>query len=180
MTNIKWIISLGLFVSLIIGLSGLWSSGWAKLRISAGAVVQATELTVRQIEEAFNRAEEAIKEEDLDALMHIYSKNYRYQNYTKADMRKIWEEFFKKYDRISTLHSFSRILVKSGKRRTAEVVCTGSLWATASDTHQRVNLASWLGNTHYLIYEDGEWRILGQGTKVSEPSTFRKVPPPLF
>ncbi|RMH38200.1 MAG: hypothetical protein D6690_00670 [Nitrospirae bacterium] len=174
-------IYLGVLVSLLIGLSAPGSWALAKLRISTGAVIQADELTLRQIEEAFNRAEEAMENEDLETLMQLYSIDYRYQTYTKDDMRKIWKDFFQKYDRITSLHAFSKVVVKPGKPPTAEIVCTGSLWATDSVTHRRVNLASWLGNTHYLVYERGEWRIKGQGVKASPTSPFGKtVPPPLF
>ena len=46
------------------------------------------------IEEAFNRAEDAIEDKDLDALMTVYADTYRYQDITKADMRTIWKGFF--------------------------------------------------------------------------------------
>jgi hypothetical protein len=37
----------------------------------------------------FNRAEEAIAEKNLDALVAVFSERYRYQAITKADRRKI-------------------------------------------------------------------------------------------
>jgi hypothetical protein len=60
------------------------------LRIDTGADLQADAETVRQIEETFNRAEEAIGEKNLDALMKVYAETYRYQDLTKEDTRKIW------------------------------------------------------------------------------------------
>lgn len=55
--------------------------------------IQADAETVDHIVEAFNRAEDAIGEKDLDALMMVYSEHYRYQDLTKADMRKTWRDF---------------------------------------------------------------------------------------
>ena len=93
------------------------------------------------IEEAFTRAEDAIVTKDLDALMTVYSERYRYQALTKVDTRKIWKSFFEQYDQIHTLHAFSRILVTPGHPSTADITCTGALWATVDGTDQRVNLS---------------------------------------
>jgi ketosteroid isomerase-like protein len=150
------------------------------LRIDTGADLQADAETVRQIEEAFNRAEEAIGEKDLDALMKVYAETYRYQDLTKEDMRKIWKGFFEQYDRISTLHAFSRIVVKPGKHSTAQITCTGALWATSDQSDQRVNLSAWAGDIHHLIHEHGTWRIVGQGRNAPNRPEFGQAPPPLF
>jgi hypothetical protein len=150
------------------------------LRIDAGADLQADAETVHQIEEAFNRAENAIGKRDLDGLMMVYSEHYRYQDLTKADMRTIWKGFFKQYDRVSTLHSFSRIIVKPGKDPTAQITCTGALWATSDQNDQRINLSSWAGDVHYLMYEHGAWRIVGQGRNAPNRPEFGQAPPPLF
>lgn len=150
------------------------------LRIDTGADLQADAETVRRIEEVFTRAEKAIGEKDLDALMTVYSQDYRYQDLTKADMRKIWKGFFEQYDRVATLHSFSRIVVTPGKSPTAQITCTGALWATSGQSDQRVNLSSWAGDIHHLIYEHGAWRIVGQGRNAPNHPEFGQAPPPLF
>lgn len=116
------------------------------VRIDTGADIQADAETVDHIEEVFNRAEEAIGEKDLDAMMTVYSEHYRYQDLTKEDMRKIWKGFFEQYDRITTLHTFSRIMVTPGNRPTADITCTGALWAAPDGTDQRVNLSIWAGD----------------------------------
>ncbi len=142
--------------------------------------IQADAETVDHIVEAFNRAEEANGEKDLDALMMVYSEHYRYQDLTKADMRKTWKGLLEQYDRVTTLHSFSRIIVKPGKSRTAQITCTGALWATSDRTDQRVNLSSWAGDVHYLMYEHGAWGIVRQGRNAPSRSEFGQAPPPLF
>jgi len=74
-------------ISLCILGAGAQASG--ALRIDAGADLQGDAETLHQIDEAFNRAEDAIGKRALDALMTVYSEHYRYQDLTKADMRKI-------------------------------------------------------------------------------------------
>ena len=165
-------------VSLSIFGAGTPASG--ALRLDTGAVIQADAETVDQIEEAFNRAEDAIGNKDLDALLMVYSEHYRYQDLVKADMRRIWKGFFEQYDRVTTLHSFSRIIVTPGKSPTAQITCTGALWATSDRTDQRVNLSSWAGDVHYLMYEHGAWRIVGQGRDAPNRPEFGRAPPPLF
>jgi hypothetical protein len=152
----------------------------AALRIDAGAELHADAETIHQIEEAFNRAEDAIGKRDLDTLMTVYSEHYHYQDLTKADMRKIWKGFFEQFARVATLHSFSRIVVKLGKHPTAQVTCTGALWATSDQNDQRVNLSSWAGDVHHLIYEQGAWRIVGLGRNAPNHPEFGQAPPPLF
>src|SRR5512146_1717104 len=152
----------------------------AALRIDAGTELHADAETIHQIEEAFNRAEDAIGKGDLDALMEVYSEQYRYQDLTKADMRKIWKGFFEQFARVATLHSFFRIVVKPGKHPTAQITCTGALWATSDQNDQRVNLSSWAGDIHHLIYENSAWRIVGQGRNASNRSELGQAPPPLF
>jgi len=153
---------------------------WSAFRIDSGADIHASPETVEAIENTFVLADSAIKDEDLDALMQVYSENYRYQDLTKADMRKIWQDFFEQYDRVDTLYAFSRIMVTSGTPSTAEITSTGAIWATSVQTNQRVDLASWVGDIHHLILEDGMWKILGPGKNAPNRSEFGQAPPPLF
>lgn len=159
---------------------GAGAPAFGALRVDTGAALQADAETVRQIEGVFNLAEKAIGEKDLDALMTVYAEDYRYQDLTKADMRTIWKGFFTHYDRVATLHSFSRIVVTPGKSPTAQITCTGALWATSDGNDQRVNLSSWAGDVHHLIYEHGAWRIVGQGRNAPNRPEFGQAPPPLF
>jgi len=174
------LVVVGLLVGMALWVQSFGPPAWAKLRLGRGADIQVDGKTVRAIEAAFIQAEEAINTGNLEALMELYSKDYRFGRLTKDDMRTTWKDFFAQYHRISTSHSFSRIGVQPGKRPTAEVTCTGSLWATSNESNLRVNLASWLGNFHYLIYEQGKWQILGQGLSAPKTSQFGGAPPPLF
>ena len=169
-----------MLIGLLIGYLGSGSTTWAKLRIGTGADIQADAKTVQEIEAAFIRAEAAINEGDVDSLMELYSQDYHYGKLNKHDMKAIWEGFFRKYHRVQTSHSFSRIVAQQGNPLTAEITCTGSIWATSHKPDERVNLASWLGDIHFLVYEKGAWRIRGQDRKSANLSNFGGAPPPLF
>lgn len=176
--NILLISGLLVGIALFIQGSGLPAS--AKFRIARGADIQVDGKTMREIQTVFNQAEEAIRTGNLEALMELYSQDYRFGGLTKDDRRQSWKDFFAEYHRISTSHSFSRIVVKPGKHPTAEVMCTGSIWATSNGTTQRINLASWLGDLHHLINEEGQWRIHGRGKIVAKTAQYGGGPPPLF
>jgi len=169
-----------LLIGLLISYQGFDSTALAKLRIGTGADIQADDKTVRDIEAAFIRAEAAINKGDIDSLMALYSQDYHFGVLTKHDMRSIWEGFFRKYHRVETAHSFSRIVVQQGHPLTAVITCTGSIWGTSNKADDRVNLSSWLGNVHFLVYEKGAWRIRGQDRKSPNLSSFEGAPPPLF
>ncbi|MBK5280855.1 MAG: hypothetical protein JJE16_02065 [Nitrospiraceae bacterium] len=112
--------------------------------------------------------------------MTVYSEHYRDQDLTKADMQKIWKGLFEQYDRIATLHAFSRILVTPGDPPTAQITCTGALWVTSGLNDQRMNLSSLAGDIHHLMYEHGAWKIVGQGRNAPNRPEFGQAPPPLF
>ncbi len=174
------LVAVGILFGIAMWLQGPCLPAYAKLRIGMGAASQTDAKTVREIQQAFNQAEEAIGAGDLDVLMALYSEHYHHGSFTKEDVRKAWGSLFSEYRRISTAHSFSKIVVTPGTTPSAEVVCTGSIWATSSDTGQRVNLDSWLGEVHFLIYEDRTWRIRGPAKKAQDAMGFRAGPHPLF
>lgn len=152
----------------------------AKTKVSTGAEVQADDKTVREILDAFHRAEEFLQARNLDALMGLYSKEYNYHGLKKDDLRKIWEDLFAQHHRISTEHMFSKIVVLAGKTPAAEITCTGSLWATSDVAGQRVNIDSWFEEVHHMVYEDGRWRIRGHAGEPSKALQFGVAPHPFF
>ena len=180
MNRRQTLVAVGILFGIVMWLQSPCLPAYAKLRIGLGPDIQADSKTVREIQQAFNQAEEAISAEDLDALMALYSKRYQHGSLTNEDIRKAWGSLFSKYRRISTAHSFSKIVVSPGTTPSAEVACTGTIWASSIETAERVNLDSWLGEVHVLIYEDGMWRILGPGKKAQAGLGFHGGPHPLF
>ena len=147
--------------------AGLWLQGTAlpalaETKLSKQIEVQGNQKEVNAIRAAFDKAEKALKEQDLEDLIAIYSKDYEYHGLTKSNLRDLWKDLFSKYRRISSHHIFSKIVVKvEGKNPKASITCTGGLWATAESTGERIIIDSWFEEVHRLVYENGAWRILG-------------------
>jgi hypothetical protein len=152
-------------------------------RISLGrwAEIKGSDKDIGEILAAFNRAEEALHSRDLDGLMALYSEQYRYHGLSKADLRKIWEEMFARYDSLASTHTFSRIQVGGSSREpTAEITCTGSLWGLSRETGKRVILDSWFYEIHHVVFENGAWRIRGHAGEDTKALPFGTSPHPFF
>ena len=68
----------GMLLGISLSILGASVTASGAVRIDRGADLQVDAETVRHIEEVFNRAEDALREKDLDALMTVYSEHYRY------------------------------------------------------------------------------------------------------
>lgn len=154
----------------------------AKVEVLTGANVLADEATVKEILATFDRAEQAIQARDLDSLMGLYSKRYNYHKLRKSDARRIWEEIFEYNHQLHSTHLFSEInkVVQMNGDVTAQVTCTGALWGLANETGQKVTVDSWFEEIHYLVKEDGAWRIIGNAGGAPETPRFGHAPHPLF
>lgn len=138
--------------------------------------------TVREILAAFGRAEAAVQKQELDPLLQFYAKGYNYHGLKPADVRRIWGEVFAHYRNVSSTHLFSEVkLFKSGSQLRAEITCTGGLYGTEAQGRTRVTLDSWFREVHYLVYEDGAWRFLGNAGDAPSTAPFTSSPHhPLF
>jgi hypothetical protein len=147
--------------------------------ISHSAIIQADTKTVDEILTAFKQAEEAARHRDLDALLAFYAKGYTHRGFTKDSLRTEWRHLFEEYRDFSGTHVLTSIKAESDKTPpTAQVTCTGSLWAISNDTGQRVNIDSWFGEVHYLIYEQSAWRLRGHAWEMLNPKDVRFARPP--
>lgn len=146
------------------------------------ATIEADDATVLEITSTFDQAEEAIRSHDLEALMALYAPNYRYHGIGKAGIRKIWEDLFERYELITNLHTFSSITVSgSGANRIVQITCTGALHGATKNAKQPVPIDSWYREIHYLVKEQGAWRILGSlGGEAPAVLPFGTAPHPLF
>ena len=147
--------------------------------ISHSASIQADQKTAEEILSTFKRAEEGLQRRDLDAIMALYADNYKHHGFTKDTLRAEWKHLLEGYRDFSTTHVLTRIEVESGKTPlTARITCTGSLWAISNESGQRVNIDSWFGEVHYLIYDRGSWLMQGHGWEVLNPKETRFARPP--
>ncbi len=151
------------------------------IQVNRWAEVKADDNTVAEILAAFNRAEEALQAKNLDGLMDLYAQNYSYHGLSRSDLKRIWGELFAGYHGFKSNHIFSRIEAGSGKPPgSAEVTCTGSLWAISNESGQPVNLDSWYGEVHHLVYENNAWRVRGHAGEAPKGIQFGVAPHPFF
>ena len=152
--------------------------------ITQDAEVKADPETVKSIRAAFDRAEEALLAKNLSGIMAIYSKDYQNRGLRKVDTAQIWQDIFTRYDQLSSRHAFSKIVVEQNKlgQPTAQVICTGSLYGVAilkkgkpspmASVEKPTLLDAWVETTHYLIFEDGSWKINGHDPSAAEDHPF--------
>lgn len=153
----------------------------AKIEISPSAVGDVDPDTLQDMLGTFQRAEEAIRARNLDEVIALYATQYDYHGLKKADIRKVWADLFDEYRDIAGAHLFTKIAkVGSGANTTIEVTCTGHLWAVSKTTGLRVPIDSWHEEVHYLIREQGAWKIRGNAGEAPRVLPFGTAPHPLF
>lgn len=153
----------------------------AMTQILPDATVEGASQHITELIGTFDRAQEAIRSQDLDAMMELYAPDYHYRDLKKADIRQIWAELFSHYDFIANIHTFSAIKIAgTATRPTAEITCTGSLWASSVETKERISIDSWNQEVHHLVREKDGWRIVGHLGGKPVIRQFGSAPHPLF
>ena len=153
----------------------------AKIVVPDSAVIEVDGATVKSVVAMFERADQAVKAHDLDAVMSAYSSQYNYHGLKKDDIRKVWADMFDEYREIATTHLLTKFTkVGSGSQTLVEVTCTGHLWARSKTSELYVPIDSWHEEVHYLVLEGGEWRIRGNLGDVPKVLPFGTSPHPLF
>ncbi|WDT72165.1 MAG: HPF/RaiA family ribosome-associated protein [Candidatus Manganitrophus sp.] len=118
--NHQWI-GMGLILLfLIVG------SASAQVEVSKKAEIRADQDEIDAILYTFDQAEEALQAKNLSVIMTIYSDGYQNRGLRKGDTSRIWQDLFNRYDRLSSHHHFSRIVVDPDGTK-AKVTCTGAL-----------------------------------------------------
>ena len=169
-----------LFLTVLL-LAAFPAEALALTQILPEAAVEADQQSLMELIGTFDRAQEAIRARDLDALMALYATSYQYHGLRRADIRKIWADLFARYDLIANVHTFSAIkVVKTGKDTTAEITCTGAVWANSRETNQRIPIDSWQHEVHRLVRGKDGWRIVGNVGGDKAVRQFGTAPHPLF
>jgi hypothetical protein len=145
----------------------------ADVEVVPGVVGERDQALMRDVVAAFDHADAAVRQADLDALMPFYAKGYNYYGLKTADVRRIWAEVFVHYRDLSSRHVFTDVkLMQTGKVKKASVTCTGGLYGIDKESGKTITIDSWASEVHYLIYENGAWRFLGNKGGITE-----SVPP---
>jgi len=160
--------------------AGLGSAG-AKIAVPDGSIIEVDEPTRKSVVAMFERADQAVKARNLDQVMTFYSSQYNYHGLKKDAIRKVWEELFDEYQEIASTHLLTKFsIVGSGSQTVLEVTCTGHLWGRSKTSRLYVPIDSWHEEVHYLVFEEGEWRIRGNLGDVPRTLSFGTSPHPLF
>jgi hypothetical protein len=171
-------------VSLVFLITCAVGVGTAEAKIvvpPSGSVIEVDGATLKAVVGMFEGAEDAIKAHDLEKVMAIYSAQYNYHGLKKDDLRKIWKDLFDEYQEIASTHLFTKMAkVGAGRNTVLEVTCTGHLWARSKTSGLYVPIDSWHEEVHYLVLEDGAWRIRGNVGESPRVLPFGTAPHPLF
>ena len=160
---------------------GVMGPASAKIVVPDGSVIEVDGATVKSVVAMFERAEQAVKAHDLDAVMATYSSHYNYHGLKKDDIRKVWKDLFDEYQEIASTHLLTKFnQVGAGNQALLEVTCTGHLWARSKTSGLYVPIDSWHEEVHYLALEGGEWRIRGNLGDSPHVLPFGTSPHPLF
>jgi len=88
----------------------------------------------------------------------------------KQDTGQVWQDIFGRYDRLSSRHIFSKIVVDE-KTNTAHVTCTGALFGVSRfgkgtgpvpmADRPEVMIDSWFEAVHHMVKQNGAWKLVG-------------------
>ncbi len=182
MTRWQLTLALGLVTAALFLPANDLPLGFAETRLLPGSPVEPDEQTTKELLAVFERADKAVRSRDLEGVMALYSTGYNYHGLKKADIRKIWKDLFDNYDDIDSTHLFSRIsrIVSVGPGDSVEITCSGNVQAVSKISRLRVPIDSWYGEVHYMVKEDGAWKIRGNLGDVQTVLPFGTAPHPLF
>ncbi|MDE3042003.1 MAG: hypothetical protein KGJ82_15715 [Nitrospirota bacterium] len=169
--GILWVLQ-GCAVPPLVHRGGIMVDTWAE--------VNADDKTVSEILVAINRAEAVLQAGNLDDLMALYSAQYRYHGLEKEDLKNIRGELLTHHREFRSNHILSRIAAIPCSPPSVELTCTGSLWAVSKETGQQVNIDSWYGEVHYMVKEEGLWRVRGHRGEAPKTQGFGVAPHPFF
>lgn len=145
----------------------------ADVEVVPGVVGERDQALMRDVVAAFDQADTAVRQADIESLMPFYAKGYNYYGLKPADVRRIWVEVFVHYRDLGSRHVFTDVkLIQTGTVKKAAVTCTGGLYGIDKESGKTITIDSWASEAHYLIYEDGAWRFLGNKGGITE-----SVPP---
>lgn len=149
--------------------------------VPGGSVIEVDDARVKGVVAMFERTEQAVRVHDLETVMAAYSPQYHYHGLKKDDIRQVWKDLFDEYKEIASTHLFTKFThVGSGSKAVLEVTCTGHLWAVSKLSGLYIPIDSWHEEVHYLVTEDGQWRIRGNAGESPRVLPFGTAPHPMF
>lgn len=127
----------------------------------------------------FHEAERAIETENMEALMALYSKNYKNGEHTKKSAEKIWKRIFSQINNMSTIHNMRFITITSD----SDVMilrCSGILLGIPKGERNLITIDNWTNADHVLTKESGKWKLIGTYGSDRKRFWFGRPMHPLF
>lgn len=132
-----------------------------------------------EVEEFFEKAEDAIQAKDIDALMALYSDSYLNGPHDKDSARKIWERIFDRFQTLGTMHNM-RITSYDYEGQVVVIKCSGILLGKPNGSDQRVPVDNWTNEDHVISKSGENWKLIGTYGKERKRLWFDKPIHPLF
>jgi len=137
------------------------------------------EKTAKEVVSFFQNAEAAIQSRNLDALMELYSDDYRDGDRDKAAARKIWKRIFKRFNELATRHVM-KMSTKSSNKNLVIMRCSGILMGIPEGGNAPIAIDNWNNQEHIIKKEGGKWKLIGTYGKERKRLWFDKPMHPLF
>lgn len=126
--------------------------------------IHATKQQVKEIKAFYAELEKALVREDVDKIMSFYAEDYFHRGITKSQVRLLWEDIFRNFDKLSSTHIFSNLTAVDTE---AFIVCTGTLLGipSGSEDIRFVTVDRWFDQNHFISKaKGGSWKIVGGAT----------------
>ncbi len=175
--NMLILVAACLFAGAAVGDEHRLSDHYA-MKVDPAAKQSLGEQTFNEVMAFFDAAEKAIETKDLQALMALYSDNYKDGEHDKKSAEQIWERIFSRFDGMATHHNMKLVNVSADKNMVI-LSCSGLLLGVP-DPGKLITIDNWTLQDHVLVREAGTWKLIGTYGKDRKRLWFDKPMHPLF
>ena len=149
------------------------------MEVDPAAKQQLGEQTFNEVMMFFHAAEKAIEAKDLEALMSLYSDNYRDGDRDKKFAEQIWRRIFSTFDTMATIHNM-KLGKMSADKNMVVFQCSGLLLGAPANKKGFITIDNWNKQDHILVKEAGKWKLIGTYGLERKRFWFDKPMHPLF
>ena len=172
------LMAVSLFMGVAIGAEHQFSDKYS-MEIDPAAKQQLGEKTFNEVTRFFHEAEKAIETKDLEAIMALYSDNYRDGDHDKKSAEQTWRRIFSTFDTMAMLHKM-KLENMSADKNMVVFRCNGLLLGAPSPDKALVTIDNWNNQDHILVKEAGKWKLIGTYGLDRKRLWFDKPMHPLF
>lgn len=149
------------------------------MEIDPAAEQQLGEQTFNELKMFFHTAEKAIEAKDLEALMALYSDNYRDGDIDKKSVAQAWQKIFARMDTMASLQNM-KLAKMSADGSMVVLQGNGLLLGVAEPGKGLITIDNWNNQDHILLKEDGKWKLIAIYGLERQRLWFDKPMHPLF